>query len=100
MGFQSGLLAATGSVIGAVGSIKKTLKERQNEQTAKVAEIQEAKKTQKRNFMDYLKNLEVQGGGTVGQLPPKVQESIAKQYSTSEKEKLMDTIDKEKTNGK
>lgn len=50
MGFQSQLLAAAGSIAGAVGSVKKTLKQRQDDQVKKVAEVQQAKKEQQQRF--------------------------------------------------
>ena len=54
MGFQSGLLAAAGSIAGAVGSVKKTLKQRQDDQMKKLAETKEAKQAQKQRFRQSL----------------------------------------------
>lgn len=98
MGFQSGLLAMAGSVAGAVGSIKKTLQQRQEEAIKKVKENQAAQKKQRRNFKEYLKQQPIAGGGNVGQLPPTVINALAKQYTPSQRKKLMDTMDKEKMN--
>ena len=60
----------------------------------KAAEKSTTKQTQKRNFMSYLKNIEIQGGGTVGELPVHLQKVIAKQYTKSERKQLMDKGDK------
>lgn len=49
---------------------------------------------QKRNFMNYLKNLETNFGGKVGDLPENVQKIIAKQYSKSQRQKIMQEMDK------
>lgn len=56
----------------------------------------------RRSFMDYLKD---QGSslGRVGDLPPAVQKEIAKNYSPSQRKKLMDAEDekrKEENNGR
>lgn len=72
---------------------------RQQEAMQNVANKQDAKQTQRRNFMDYLKNIELQGGGKVGELPPKMQQVIAKQYSKQERKSIMDLQDKEKKDG-
>lgn len=62
--------------------------------------IQEAKKNQKRNFMSYLSQQPVAGGGTVGQLDKPLQKMIASQYSPYERKKLMNQMDKENINVK
>lgn len=62
----------------------------------KAAEKSTTRQTQKRNFMNYLKNIEIQGGGTVGDLPPHLQKVIAKQYTKSERKQLMDKGDARK----
>lgn len=81
---------------------EKILQERLRMQKAmkKVANKQDAKQKQKRNFMSYLKEQPTNLGGTVGELPLNIQKQLAKQYSASQRKKLMDTMDKEKTNGK
>ena len=100
MGFQSGINATLGSIAGAAFGINKTLKQRQEEQMKKVKQVQEAKKTQKRNFMSYLSQQPISGGGTVGELPTNIQKQIASQYSKSERKKLMDTMDAQKESKK
>lgn len=99
MGFQSGINAALGSIAGAAFGIQKTLQQRQEEQTTKVKEQQEAKKVQKRKFANYLNKQKTSLGGTVGDLPIAMQKAIAKQYSPAERKKLMNQMDKEKTDG-
>lgn len=54
-----------------------------------------SKQTQKRNFKDYIGQLETSLGGTVSDLPESVQKAIAKQYTRGEKVKLMNKMDKE-----
>lgn len=56
----------------------------------------DAKKTQKRNFMDYLKNQPTSLGGKVGDLSPAMQKQIASGYSASQRKKLMEMADREK----
>lgn len=51
---------------------------------------------QRRNFMDYLSSMETSLGGKVGDLPLQMQKQIAKDYSKSEREKIMNAQDKEK----
>lgn len=50
---------------------------------------------QKRNFSDYLKKLETSFGGKVGDLPENLQKEIAKQYSKSQRQNIMNQMDKE-----
>lgn len=95
MGFQSGINAMLGTVAGAAFGISKTLEDRQKQATVKATEQKQAKKKQRRNFSEYLKNVPIAGGGTVGQLPVDKQRAIAKQYSKSERKALMDKMDKE-----
>ena len=59
-----------------------------------VGNKQEKQSKQKRRFKNYLKNLEIAGGGTVGELPSHVQSAIAKQYTKKERTELMDRMDK------
>ena len=49
--------------------------------------------------MNYLKKIEIQGGGKVGDLPEPIQKKIAVQYSKEKRKSIMDSMDKEKTNG-
>lgn len=62
----------------------------------KAAQKSAVKQKAKRNFKDYLKNIEIQGGGKVGDLPPQLQEKIAAQYSKEKRKSIMDSMDKEK----
>ena len=50
----------------------------------------------RRNFMDYLGKQETSFGGTVSQLPPEMQKQIASQYSKSQRQSMMNRMDKEK----
>lgn len=50
---------------------------------------------QKRKFSDYLSKLETSFGGTVGDLPKSIQQTIAKQYSSKERREIMNRMDKE-----
>lgn len=53
----------------------------------------ETKKQQKRKFIDTLSKQPTNIGGTVGDLAMNAQKAIAKQYSKSERKKLMDIED-------
>lgn len=72
---------------------------RQEQANIKAAQKSEAKQKTRRNFMNYLKNIEIQGGGKVGDLPEPMQKKIAAQYSQAKRKSIMDSMDKEKTNG-
>ena len=72
---------------------------RQEQANIKAAQKSETKQKTKRNFMNYLKNIEVQGGGKVGDLPEPIQKKIAAQYSKEKRKYIMDSMDKEKING-
>lgn len=52
----------------------------------------------KRNFMEYLGKQETSLGGTVSQLPPAMQKEIASQYSKSQRQSIMNRMDKEDKN--
>jgi hypothetical protein len=54
---------------------------------------QEEKRKTRRNFLDYIKEEPTSLGGTVGELDPKLQKAIAKNYSKSERKKIMDRKD-------
>lgn len=71
---------------------------RQAEAMQKVENKQKAQKTQKRNFMEYLGKQPTSLGGTVSQLPPSLQQQIAKQYTSSQRKTMMDKMDKENEN--
>lgn len=64
----------------------------------KAAQKSANKQTTKRNFMNYLKNIQIQSGGKVGDLPESIQKKIAAQYSKKERKSIMDSMDKEKKN--
>lgn len=52
----------------------------------------------KRNFMEYLGRQETSLGGTVSQLPLNMQKQIASQYSRSQRQSMMNRMDKEDAN--
>ena len=54
---------------------------------------QEEKRKTRRNFLDYIASEPTSLGGTVGELDPKLQKAIAKNYSKSERKKIMDRKD-------
>ncbi len=72
---------------------------RMEQANLKAAQKSETKQKTRRNFMNYLKNIEIQGGGKVGDLPEPMQKKIAAQYSQAKRKSIMDSMDKEKTNG-
>lgn len=98
MSIQASLLGTGMAVAGSAASIKKTLKQRQEEQLKKIKEQQEAKKKQRRNFMTYLRKQPTSLGGTVGELPEKMQKQIAASYSKSQRARMMDEMDREAKN--
>ena len=54
----------------------------------------EAQASQRRRFLDYIKNEPTNLGVTIGQLDPKMQKEIAKSYSKGERRRIMDKEDK------
>lgn len=91
--------------IGDAASIGKDIKLQRDKAKQELAQKQmkqqqEAKKTQRRNFMDYLSKQTTQLSGTVGDLPKDLQKQVASQYSKSQRNTIMDRMDKEKSNGK
>lgn len=100
MSFQGHILNAIGSANKAAGIMKglntaNQLLQRQEQAEANVKQTQEAKQKQRRNFMEYLRKQQLQWGGTVGDLPDNLQKTIAKQYSKSDRQKLMNQMDRE-----
>lgn len=91
---------AINQIIGSVGigskliSSTKQKRDRANEAMLKVANTQDAAQKQRRNFINYLKDMPSSIGGKVGELPIEIQRQIAKTYSTSERKNIMDTVDK------
>ena len=67
----------------------------QAEQKAKeaVQVKQAAKRKTRRNFLDYMKDEPTSLGGTFGELDPKLQKQIAKQYTKAQKKQIMDRKD-------
>lgn len=63
-----------------------------------VQQVQQAQK--RRYFMDYLRNEPTSLGGTVGELDPNLQKTIAGQYNRSQRKALMDRIDRERGGSK
>lgn len=78
--------------------IEDILVQKQDQALNQSAQISEAKQSQRKNFMSYLKNVEIQGGGKVGDLPLNMQRQIAKQYTPSERKKLMSNQDNKESN--
>lgn len=72
---------------------------RQQEAMDKVGKKQGAQLRQKRKFKDYLSKLETSLGGTVGDLPEKLQKQILKSYSPQQRRQIMNQMDKEKKDG-
>ena len=76
----------------------------QKQAMGRVSRQQEAKKKQRRNFMEYLKKQPVSlwgtTSGTVGDLPKEKQKQIASQYTKSQRQTMMNRMDKEAKNGK
>lgn len=95
MSIQASLLGAGMAVAGSAASIKKTLQQRQEEQLKKIKEKKAAQQKQRRNFMTYLKKQPTSLGVSVGELPEKMQKQIASSYSTAQRKKLMDEMDRE-----
>lgn len=75
---------------------RKKLSDKQQNSMNKVSEQQEAQRKQRRNFKEYLKNLSIAGSGKVGELPKSAINELAKQYTKSERKKLMDGMDAQK----
>lgn len=76
------------------------LLQKQDQALNQAAQKSESKQSTKRNFMSFLKNVEIAGGGKVGDLPLNVQKQIAKQYSKGERKALMNTMDTKGENKK
>lgn len=75
---------------------RKKLSDKQQNSMNKVSEQQEAQRKQRRNFKEYLKNLSIAGNKKVGELPKSAINELAKQYTKSERKKLMDEMDAQK----
>lgn len=78
----------------------KALEKKQNQAMSKVANKQDAAQTQRRNFMNYLKDMPSSIGGKVGEMPIEIQKQIAKTYSATERKAIMDNADLQKKGGK
>lgn len=74
--------------------------EMQQQAMDRMSRQSQAKKTQRRNFMDYLRQQPTSLGGTVGDLSPNLQKQIASQYSKNERRNMMNRMDREAANGK
>lgn len=59
-----------------------------------VTVAQEQKRKTRRNFLDYMKDEPTSFGKTIGELDPKLQQTILKDYSKAERKKIMDERDK------
>lgn len=60
-------------------------------------QIAQRQATQKRNFMDYLRDTD-SSLGRIGDLPDHLQKQIAAQYTPGMRKKLMNSMDKERAN--
>lgn len=72
---------------------------RMEQANLKAAQKSETRQKTRRNFMDYLRNIEIQGGGKVGDLPQSIQKKIAAQYPKKDRQSIMNQMDKEKKDG-
>ena len=79
-------------------TINKYNEQLRNLANKRAMDIKEGKSAQKRHFKDYLAGMETSFGGTVGELSPAAQAAIAKQYSQSERQKIMNTATQKKEN--
>ena len=75
---------------------QQNLIKKMQEANKRVEEQKEAKKVQRRRFDDYLSKMPSSLGGTIGNLPKKVRQQIAKTYTKYERKKIMDEEDKKR----
>lgn len=85
--------SGVGSMRSVYNVFNKAKQRKMDEAMQNVAAKQEAAQNQKRNFMNYLRNEPIAGGGKVGDLPINVQKQIASTYSKADRKKLMDRGD-------
>lgn len=64
--------------------------------TDSLTTAQEGKRKTRRNFLNYMKDEPTSLGVTFGQLDHKLQKEIAKNYSSSERKRIMDRKDAER----
>ena len=76
--------------------------EMQQQAMDKMSRQSEAKKEQRRNFMDYIGKMSVLGEtvGSIDARHPGFAKKIAAQYNKQDREKIMNQMDKEESNGK
>ena len=67
---------------------------KQAQEAAKAREVQTKVMRKRRNFMKYLKDVELGGGIKVGDLGVEAQKQIASGYTKSQKTALMNEVDK------
>ena len=72
--------------------------ERVMQETRERLAPQVKQKTKVRRFMDYLRGEQTSWGGTIGDLPPKLQRELAAQYDKKQRKALMDRRDEERSN--
>lgn len=98
MGAIQGAINQALGTIGIASRIGQNLRDnetRMTEAMKKVASKQEAQVKQRRNFMEYLRKMPTSFGGPVGELPSKTQKELAKQYTSRERQQIMNQMDKE-----
>lgn len=67
--------------------------EKQQRAQQALQQAQETKRNTRRNFIDYMKDEPTSFGSKFGELDLKVQKALAKQYSSKDRKKIMDTKD-------
>lgn len=94
MGVQSAINGIIGATATAINALSKQDQAREKATKSRDEAVQAKKKT-RRNFMKYLRQQPTSLGGTVGQLPEKMQKQIAAQYNGRQRKELMDQMDRE-----
>lgn len=100
---QNSINSMLGSAAFAVGITGRNIMSRQQriekankqaQENAKAREEQTKVMRKRRDFMKYLKDVELGGGIKVGDLGVDAQKQVASGYTKSQKTKLMDEVDK------
>ena len=77
----------------AAGTKPKKTEVAETTATTSLTTAQEGKRKTRRNFLDYMRDEPTSLGVTFGQLDKKLQREIAKNYSSSERRRIMDRKD-------
>ena len=80
----------------AAGTKPKKIEAAETAATDSLTNAQEEKRKTRRNFLNYMKDEPTSVGVTFGQLDKKIQKEIAKNYSSSERKRIMDRKDAER----